>query len=135
MLYLCSYSVLQVALVGPHTRTTIDLAGNYFEDICPQSDTDNSCVTTMEHAMQAALTKALAPVGGAGTVTAVPGCKDTHCDPVGTDGFKEAAAAAAGSDAIVLALGLCGRPKIFERTEAQRRSMAMGDADGTVRCT
>ena len=94
---------IKIALVGPHTQTQKDLAGNYFEDIGLGTCAGATCVPTLKTAFDLVN-------GGNSTIAA--GC-DMRCES--TTGFADAVAAAAGADAVVVALGadgdICGEGK------------------------
>merc|ERR1712216_591772 len=76
---------LKLALIGPHTQTQKDLAGNYFEDIGLGTCAGPACVPTLKTAFDR--------VNG-GNATVVAGC-DMKC--ASTDGFAAAVAAAKAS--------------------------------------
>eukprot|EP00041_Stephanoeca_diplocostata_P027723 m.769002 g.769002 ORF g.769002 m.769002 type:complete len:798 (-) comp23234_c0_seq1:921-3314(-) len=86
----------RVALIGPHTQTQKDLAGNYFEDIGLGTCAGPTCVPTLKAAFDA--------VNG-GNASIAAGC-DMKC--TSTSGFAAAEAVAAGADVVVLALGADG---------------------------
>jgi hypothetical protein len=90
---------LRIAVVGPHAQTQLDLAGNYFEDICEDGAT---CVETVEAAV-----RRVHAAGGGGATVAEPGCPSIRCDvALPAVQFAAAVAAAGAADAVVLAMGL-----------------------------
>ena len=89
----------KLALIGPHTQTQKDLAGNYFEDIGLGTCAGPSCVPKLGTAFDAINT-------GGGNATVVAGCKDMQCND--DSGFAAAVAAAKAADVAILALGIDG---------------------------
>ena len=89
----------KLAMIGPHTQTQKDLAGNYFEDIGLGTCSGPGCVAKLGTAFDAV------NMGGA-NATVVAGCKDMHCSD--DSGFAAAVAAAKAADTVVLALGIDG---------------------------
>ena len=97
----------KIALIGPHSRSQKDLAGNYFEDIGVGTCAGPGCITTLEAALNT-----LAP----SNVTTVLGCTDPK-DPSGASRKCEslpalqvlaAVAAANAAEHVVFALGIDG---------------------------
>ena len=101
----------KVLLTGPHATTQQDLGGNYFEDICPSG---GDCVPSMQ--------AALGNVSGRAPLV-ISGCKDTACV---TPKLSAVVAAAKTVDAVVIALGLVGRPKITDRNDDDVSSVPGG---------
>lgn len=85
----------RLAVVGPLGNST-SLAGNYFEEICP--DGSQNCVPTLLAAVAGAN-------GGAGATAFAQGCTVSGGD---ASGIPAAAAAAAAADVVILALGTDG---------------------------
>ena len=87
----------RLALIGPHTQTQKDLAGNYFEDIGLGTCAGVGCIPTLKTAFDR--------ISG-GNATVAAGC-DMRC---GKDAYMQGKAAAAtavhAADAVVLALGM-----------------------------
>ena len=88
---------LKLALIGPHTQTQKDLAGNYFEDIGLGTCAGPQCVPKLGQAFDAVNT-------GGGNATVVAGC-DMHCKTADT---ASAVTAAKAADVAILALGIDG---------------------------
>ena len=89
----------RLALIGPHTQTQKDLAGNYFEDIGLGMCAGVECVPTLKTAFDKVS-------GGSAAVAA--GC-DIKCEEASYKAGKDAALAAArGAEVVVLALGIDG---------------------------
>lgn len=89
----------KVALIGPHTQTQKDLAGNYFEDIGLGTCAGAGCVPMLNTAFDAVNT-------GGPNATVVAGCDNMKCQD--SSGFPAAVAAAKAADVAVLALGIDG---------------------------
>jgi|EP01043_Picozoa_sp_COSAG02_P021727 hypothetical protein len=88
---------------------------------------DSPCVPSMA--------TALGKLPGTLPPKVLPGCLDTSCSgphPIDFTAVKEAAKTA---DAVIMALGLCGRPKIFDADDHSRaaieRSRQQVNNDGT----
>lgn len=105
----------KIALIGPHAQTHLLLGGNYFENICP--DSGNLCVPSMEDAI-GNITAQASPT--AGTLTVASGCDSTECGALSRK-FVKALAAAAEADTVILALGLMGKPQIFDFKEKRKQ--------------
>eukprot|EP01043_Picozoa_sp_COSAG02_P036586 COSAG02_NODE_2689_length_8234_cov_3.337185_6_plen_387_part_00 len=86
----------KLALIGPHTQTQKDLAGNYFEDIGLGTCSGPTCVPKLGPAFN--------KVNG-GNATVVAGC-DMKCSS--DSGFAAAVSAAKSADTVILALGIDG---------------------------
>jgi len=86
-------------MIGPHSQTQKDLAGNYFTDIGVGTCSGPTCITTVE--------KAMSTVNGA-AVTTVLGCPDRKCASISPANMSAALAAAKGADVVVMAMGLDG---------------------------
>ena len=93
--------------------------GNYFEDIMPHScghgddqselsspAGDSPCVPSMA--------TALGRISGTVAPKVLPGCLDTSCSGTHPIDFAAVKQAAKTADAVIMALGLCGRPKIYD---------------------
>ena len=86
-----------IALIGPHSRTQKDLAGNYFEDIGLGTCAGPACVPSIESSINA--------LNEGSNVTVVEACSDMKC---GTADIAGAVAAAKGADVVVMAMGISG---------------------------
>jgi len=86
----------RIAVIGPHGNTTGDLAGTYFEWLCPGGQDDTSCVPSIYDAVT---------VANGGSVSYIEGCD--MVDPGVTD-IPAAVAAAQAADIVLLALGING---------------------------
>ena len=90
----------RLALIGPHTQTQKDLAGNYFEDIGLGTCAGAKCVPILKTAFDR--------VNGGSPSTVAAGC-DMRCEEASFNAGKAAAIdAARGADVVVIALGIDG---------------------------
>jgi hypothetical protein len=100
------YAAGELVLVGPHVRTQVELAGNYFEDIGLGNCVGPACIPSLETAFNTANQNSQrgTPVGNA---TVVQACPDRKCAVADTAAVT-AAVGAAGVKAVVLCMGIDG---------------------------
>jgi len=84
-----------IAVIGPHGNATTAMVGNYLGQICPDSQSDFSCVTSPYLAIKQA--------NKGGTTTYSMGCAINSGD---TSGFEQAITNAKLADYILLFLGI-----------------------------
>lgn len=86
----------RLALIGPHARTRVELAGNYFEQIGLGTCAGPDCIPSLEESLN---------VINGGNATVVEACADRSC---ASANITAAVAAVAQVDTVLLALGLDG---------------------------
>ena len=89
---------------------------------------DSPCVPSMA--------TALGKIPGAAAPKVVPGCLDTSCAGTHPIDFDAVAEAAKAADAVIVAVGLCGRPKIYDvdhsdKAAIERPEQQQLNSDGT----
>jgi hypothetical protein len=115
--------------------------GNYFEDIMPSScvdggDRSGQMSATGDSPCVPSMATALGKLPGAAAPKVVPGCLDTACAGTHPIDFAAVKAAAKVADAVIVAVGLCGRPKIYDvdhsdRAAIERPEQQQVNNDGT----
>jgi hypothetical protein len=99
---------VRLALIGPHTQTQQDLAGNYFETIGLGTCAGPTCVPMLSTAFNA-VNSGGAGGGGGNNATVTAGCLEMKCDSeFAAAGIVAAVKAARAAEAVVLALGIDG---------------------------
>ena len=81
---------------------------------------DSPCVPSMA--------TALGKIPDAATPKVLPGCLDTSCSGTHPIDFAAVKVAAKTADAVIMALGLCGRPKIYDVDDQVQQAV---NNDGT----
>ena len=91
----------RVAVIGPHANATTALVGNYLGQLCPRRVGEADTLACVQPPLAALA--ALNDAAPGGVTRSAPGCGVSAND---TSGFAAAAALAAASDVVILALGI-----------------------------